>query len=70
MILYGAPYNIIGSGGKIILNNLNKFNENKTNKLTVEMAEKMKRRNDNYKRTGNPNFYLNYRRLSVRELRW
>lgn len=36
---------------------------------TVEMAEKMKRRNDNYKRTGNPNFYLNHRRLSVRELR-
>ena len=69
MILYGAPYNIIGSGGKIILNNLNKFNENKTNKLTVEMAEKMKRRNDNYKSTGNPNFYLNHRRLSIRELR-
>ena len=69
MILYGAPYNIYGSDGKIIMKNLNEFNKDKTTKLTVEMAEKMRIRNENYRRTRNPNLFLNHRRLSVRELR-
>ena len=70
MILYGAPYNIYGSDGKIIMKNLNEFNKDKTTKLTVEMAEKMRIRNENYRRTRNPNLFLNHRRLSVRELKW
>ena len=69
MILYGAPYNIYGSDGKIIMKNLNEFNKDKTTKLTVEMAEKMRIRNENYRRTRNPNLFLNHRRLSVRELK-
>ena len=69
MILYGAPYNIYGSDGKIIMKNLNEFNKDKTTKLTVEMAEKMRIRNENYRRTRNPNLFLNHRRLSDRELK-
>ena len=38
-------------------------------KLTKETAEKMKKRNDEFKKTKNPDLYLKNRSLSVKELK-
>ena len=70
LILYSAPHNIYDpASGKIIMENLNKFNQNQKIKLTKETAEKMKKRNDEFKKTKNPDLYLKNRSLSVKELK-
>lgn len=69
MKLYGAPYNLYGPNGKVIIKHLNEFNKHNNSKLSIEDVEKLKKRNDEYRKTGNPDVYLENRNFSIKKVK-